>query len=607
MQSHDTSLALTGQERAALLALLPSAGRERDAVHAQAAAVYARVSTSEQDSIPAQLYSGHTYAARLGVPVHYELQDEGSGLDAARVDYQRLLVLATGGKISHLIVWKADRLSRDDAEFVPVCRRLMALGIEIHDTTTGLLTADTVLFQAFISNVEVRNISQRTSMKMAYLAREGKKMGSPLLGYRRTLTPGVYEIDPAVGPVVLELFERYAGGEGLRGLARWINARLALPWPPPPGQKRGRAAFKHSNLAKLLKNPAYRGINVVGQRRSSKIDGRYAYPREQWDLVPSLSPALVSPELWDRVQARIAAHRSVGQPERTSAPKYALAGLLWCSACDRRMSGHRSKTTAHAPFLEYTCSMCTMSRSAARVEGAVQEALQMVPIGTEAIAAALARLDGNDHAALRAALAVVETQLATLLRGKVLLTKMFRAGEIDAEAYHATQQDDEAEAKELRAERAALEARLQQTTAAQATLDEVAAWLRGLDSWTALLAQATVPEARHVYRETIARAVIDAQAGTLTISWTAPIACLMGTEAVTAPLPAQPSRRLTQPKLPAQTLALIRQLASAEPRPTARQIHQQLQARGIKVGLRTIQRHARTTPARRGRPAKTPT
>jgi hypothetical protein len=84
MQDHHTpTQALSAQERTALLAVLPSVGRERAAARVEAAAVYARVSTDGQDSIPAQLQAGqHDDARRLGVVVPHELQDTGSGLDA---------------------------------------------------------------------------------------------------------------------------------------------------------------------------------------------------------------------------------------------------------------------------------------------------------------------------------------------------------------------------------------------------------------------------------------------------------------------------------------------------------------------------------------------
>jgi predicted site-specific integrase-resolvase len=93
MHPQSTLQDLSVQERAALLAVLPTAGRERSAL-APAGVIYARVSTDGQDSIPAQLDAGRAYAARNGIPVGYELEDTGSGLSAARAAYQRLLALA---------------------------------------------------------------------------------------------------------------------------------------------------------------------------------------------------------------------------------------------------------------------------------------------------------------------------------------------------------------------------------------------------------------------------------------------------------------------------------------------------------------------------------
>jgi DNA invertase Pin-like site-specific DNA recombinase len=588
--------AISAPERTALLALLPSVGRERVAARARAAALYARVSTDHQDSIPAQLDAARAYVARHGLPVAYELEDTASGLDRTRADYQRLLALAENGAVSHIVMFKCDRLSRDDAEFVPTVRRLMNLGVEVHDTTAGQLTPDMVLMTAFVANIEVRNNSQRTTMKLAFVAKEGKKLGTPLIGYRRTLQPGVYEADPTTAPVISEMFARYAGGEGLRVLTSWLNARLGLPKPPPPGKKRGGGAKTPANVSKLLRNPTYKGVNVVGQRRNSKLDGSYAHPRKDWDFARSQSPALISPELWDRVQARLAQHQGVGQ-DRPHA-RYPFAGLVWCGTCQRRMAGHRNIRE----HVEYVCGTCGASRSARRVQAAVHEALGTVPLGSARIEEALARLADDDGAGVRAQLAQVEARLATLVQRKVTLTELYADHKIDSEAYQGTLGKAEAKSKTLRTQRSALEQRLEQTAAAQAGLAETAAWLRTLESWTALLGPATPDERRTIYRETIARSTLDPTAGVLHIVWTPQVARLCGQESCTVPLVARPRTRLAQPKIAASTIALIRELASAEPRPTARMIHEQLKERGISVSVRTVQRYAATTPARRGRP-----
>jgi hypothetical protein len=234
----------------------------------------------------------------------------------------------------------------------------------------------------------------------------------------------------------------------------------------------------------------------------------------------------------------------------------------------------------------------------------VREALQTVPIGPDAVEAALAREQSQEHGAARAALAEVEARLATLVQRKVTLTVLLTDGTIDAEAYQGTLAKTEAETKELRTRRTALEQSLVQSTAAQASLQQTADWVRSQTDWTALLEHATHDEQRTIYRECIARIAIDAPAGTLTVVWTPPIAQLTGAASYTAVLTAQPRTRLVVPKVPDTTVALIQQLASAQPRPTARQVQEQLGARGITVSQRTIQRYAAVTPAKRGRPAK---
>jgi Recombinase/Recombinase zinc beta ribbon domain len=481
---------------------------------------------------------------------------------------------------------------------VPAVRKLMHRGIEIHDTTCGRLTPDAVLFQAFISNYEVRAISQRTTMGLLHRAREGRKLGTPLLGYRRTLTPGVYEPDPDVAPVIEELFRRYAAGEGLRVLTCWLNGRLGLPKPPPPGRTRGQAARTPASVGKLLSNPSYKGINVSGAVRNSKLEGRYARPHADWHLVRSLSPALISPALWDACQARRAQNRNVGQ-ERPRV-RYAFSGLVWCKRCTRRMAGHRGR----GGYDEYVCTAgCTMSRSARRVQARVRQALGRVTIGPQMIDAALAREGTGEHAALRADLEAVEDALARQLRGKVVLTQLYRDGHIDTEAFRATVADDEARTKELRAQRSMLEQRLAQSTAVQATLQETAAWLRAQSSWTALLDHASAAEVRRIYRECVARLTFDPSAGTLTVTWTPQVARLCGREAEVLPLPAQRGGPAV-PKTPPQTVALIQELAAVTPRPTARQVQQQLRERGLRTSQRTIKRYTETAPAKRGRPAQ---
>jgi site-specific DNA recombinase len=468
MHPHDTpngASSISAEERAALLAILPTAGKERPAIHAHAAAVYARLSmrkndeknghkndddeADDPDSIKAQLQAGRRYAARIGVPVLRELEDVKSGLLADRDDYQRLIQLAEGDKISHVILFKADRLSRDDAEFTRVARRLMQLGIEIHDTLTGRLTPEMVGFHAFQANYEVRNISARTTMGMTFKAQAGRRVGRPPLGYCRTLTKGVYEKDPVAGDVITELFARYAAGEGLRPLTRWLNATLGLNKCP-------------SAVSRLLKNPFYKGITVWGKERKSKIDGRYARPRDEWVFARHDAP-LVDDATWDTVQARLALAANVGQ-HRARPARYLLSGLIRCAACGYRMCGHQFRDGYHL----YVCDPCRATRSQRRVHQAVRTLLEGVPIGAQRITAALEANERRDHEEAGAELAALDARLTALTQRRVRLTALYADGQIDGQDYAATLAETDKERAKLRTEREALEQILHRTSLAQA-------------------------------------------------------------------------------------------------------------------------------------------
>jgi DNA invertase Pin-like site-specific DNA recombinase len=527
---------VSAEERAALLSILPTSGKERPAIHAQAVALYARESMPKrkdgqddedakgQDAIPYQLDACRRYAARrIPAPIRYELQDGKTGLSAQRADYQRLLALAEAGQISHVVLFKFDRIGRDDAEFTRAMRRLMALGIEVHDTTQGLMTPQMVGFHAMVTNYEVRAISARVGEKLAFLAKGGHHVGRPMLGYRRTLKPGVLEIDPVSGPVMAEAYRKYAAGEmGMRALTEWVNGQLGLNWLP-------------ANFSKVLKNPWYKGIYVSQKRRNSKIDGNYARPREEWQFARHQAP-LVDEATWDAVQARLALMGNVGQ-ERKHGAKYLLAGLVWCNRCGLRMSGHVNTPNRPGTYTEYKCNVCSQSRSQRRVEGIVRRLLEAVPIG-EQVDAALHATGEEDHSAVVAELAEVDQRLHALTQRRVNLTAKFADGEIDGSDYAATLAQTDQERAELRQRRDALERRVQAGRMESAGAEKAAAWLREQRSWTAALDHLTPEELRAAYRECVRRIVLGWDAQTLTVWWTAPIARLLGRESDTVVVPA---------------------------------------------------------------------
>jgi len=179
-------------------------------------------------------------------------------------------------------------------------------------------------------------------------ARRGLWQNEAPLGYRRrardtaagqerTLEPGqrkgdTEEVRLTPGPrreqeVVRTMFARYAVGEvSLGTLARELDARF-------PGR-----AWSRQTVRAVLRNPAYCG-DVVWCRRPHDGEERreqWVRPPAEWIVTRDAHPPLISRELYDEVQRRLAANR---KQTRATVGGYPLSGLLHCAHCGSAYTG----------------------------------------------------------------------------------------------------------------------------------------------------------------------------------------------------------------------------------------------------------------------------
>lgn len=491
------------QDVESVLSHLRVYGPKRAAIKACAAAVYARVSKDTQESIPVQLEACRHYAARLGLPIAEEYQETKSGLITTRPEYRHMLALARSGKISHLILFKADRFGREDGEYITAFRQLEKLGVEVHGTDVGRVEPGMVGIHAFIANQEVRNISARVLPALIHRAKNGRAMQRPPIGYRITIQRGVFEPDH-YAPAVSELFARYAGGESLYAVTEWFNARTGLA-------KRG------FGIRRLLENPFYAGIIVFNRHRGSKIDGHYAKERHEWVHSTHDAP-LVDRETWQAVQARLAMNSNLGQ-QRAAGPQYPLTGLIWCEACQKRVHGQPDETGKY-PF--YHCPYCGRSKSNRKVERALQRLLADVPIGTEVVAA-LYEYDAHavdDQMAAQAG--EITARIERLQERRTRLTILYAEGQIPATEYRSALSQTDTERDALRAEQDALSRNQTDDYATGATL----AWLQTVTNWTGIFEGASIERRHEVYCQCIAGCYVDFAANTLRVRWLPAIARL---------------------------------------------------------------------------------
>jgi site-specific DNA recombinase len=325
-------------------------------------AIYIRWSTEEQSdgtTLAEQREGCEYYVRSQGWQVNPALVfiDDGySGGSLDRPGMARLRALVRQGAVDCAVVLKIDRLSRNivDAtqlvlnEWAGRCHlRCVRQPIDTTSETGRMFFAILATFADF----ERAQIAERTTQGRVRRVREGKAYGARVVPYGLLATgdPGVRRLDPAKAPVVAELFRKVREDRATpRELQAWLEAAQI---PPPEG-----AAWHLNTIRRLLRNPIYAGRIVYGKTVARKKAGRrtpYAERRERplVEVDAVAVPAIVSPEMFDAVQAilaeRTAFHR---QHRRAAGSANLLTGLARCR-CGAAISIHWSRGRRY-----YQCS-----------------------------------------------------------------------------------------------------------------------------------------------------------------------------------------------------------------------------------------------------------
>ena len=100
-------------------------------------ALYARVSTHDQQTLPLQLSSMREYAERRNWKIEYEVQDVGSGA-SQRPKRDEIVAAARRRDIDLILVWKLDRWGRSLPDLVTIFQELQTLGVGFASLTDAL-------------------------------------------------------------------------------------------------------------------------------------------------------------------------------------------------------------------------------------------------------------------------------------------------------------------------------------------------------------------------------------------------------------------------------------------------------------------------------------
>jgi site-specific DNA recombinase len=318
-------------------------------------AVYVRVSTTHQAE--AQTIEQQLERLRVHIQSQSEIlldenifRDDGfSGTTLNRPGLDRLRDRAAGAAFDQILLISPDRLARKYVHQVLLIEELQNRGCQVQflDRPMSQDPHDQLLLQirGAVAEYERTLIIERMRRGRLSKYRAGVLLPwtRPPYGYRAQLErprdPSGVRLEPAEAAIVAEIFAEYLKpGVGLIKVAKHLYAQQI---PSPSGKRRWGLA----TLRGLLMNPAYTGQVYAGRmryhppkiRRSAthpighpRTSGSLV-PREEWILVAKI-PAIVSPEEFDSVQAKLAQNQSFARRHNTT-HQYLLRALVSCGAC----------------------------------------------------------------------------------------------------------------------------------------------------------------------------------------------------------------------------------------------------------------------------------
>lgn len=148
------------------------------------AAIYARVSTADQQTLPLQLKRLGEYAASRSWVVTHQVEEQASGAKDARPKRAEILKAARRREIDVILVWKLDRWGRSMADLATTLNELRELGVgfvsltEALDFTTPSGRAMAGLLAVF-AEFERDLIRERVKAGIAHARSQGKAHGRP--------------------------------------------------------------------------------------------------------------------------------------------------------------------------------------------------------------------------------------------------------------------------------------------------------------------------------------------------------------------------------------------------------------------------------------------
>ncbi len=324
-------------------------------------AIYTRLSKeddgrqrTESESIQNQKSLLTHYAIERGWEIYAIYCDEDfSGVDGARPDFNRMIEAARQKKFQIVLCKSQSRFTRD-MELVekyihglfPVWGiRFIAVADSADTEVKGNKKARQI--NGLVNEWYLEDLSENIRMVFDLKRREGKYIGGfPIYGYRKDPADKNHLIpDPEAAEVVRQIFQWSLEGHGRQGIAHLLNQR-GVPNPTRYKAERGWGSghpvkndfglWNKTTIWRILRNEMYTGVMIQGRRKKVSYKSKIIIdtPEDQWYRVEGTHEAIIDRAAFEAVQQGLRLRTKTGG----SGEAHLLAGLVKCAGCGSTMS-----------------------------------------------------------------------------------------------------------------------------------------------------------------------------------------------------------------------------------------------------------------------------
>lgn len=301
---------------------------------------YQRVSTDEQAregvSLDMQREACRHLAAAGRYQVAEDICDPGfSAKDLKRPGMRRLLELVQGRQVAGVIIYKLDRLTRNQRDLYDLVEMFNRLEIALISVSEQIHTgsAQGRMFISLIgvfSQWERETIAERVASGMHHRKAQGGYVGGKVpAGMRAVGAPGarVLEVHPVEGPVVSQVWPMIIAGKTLRMVGLALDrAHITC---------KGTGGWSLSAVHGLVRNKRYIGYLVTEDE----------FRRAQEALATRSCPS------------RRATAGGKGQGPRAKASRvWLLSGIARCSSCGSALVGVSATSSTGRLYHYYRCT-----------------------------------------------------------------------------------------------------------------------------------------------------------------------------------------------------------------------------------------------------------